>query len=199
MPAACAAASARDLERVAEQLAQRHVCLREASLRVDLVEAAPGHVLHRQESDVVAAARLEDGHDVLVTQLRHGARLALEARQRLCGRRELGPHDLERHAPREALVLGEVDDAHAAGAEPFDQPVRAEALERQRGGRDRARGAPAEHAGELDEPRGLIGRELGVPREERLDVPARAAQELVHELIDGALERREVVHGWPGV
>jgi hypothetical protein len=78
------------------------------------IDAASGEVL------AVAARRsdlIESLHDVLVVEPRDGARLALEARRDLGRRRELGAHDLQRDASTEALVLREVDDAHAACAE----------------------------------------------------------------------------------
>ena len=51
-----------------------------------------------------------------------GARLVEKARARLGLGERLGAQQLDRHAPLQLLVLGAIDDAHAAATDDVDEP-----------------------------------------------------------------------------
>jgi len=92
---------------------------REATLlRERIREAAPGEPLH---DDVVTAvlelSEVEDVDDVIVLDVARGARLVEEARDECRIPTEVREEHLDRHAPRDLRMLGQVDGAHAALAD----------------------------------------------------------------------------------
>ncbi len=72
-------------------------------------------------------ARLVDLRDARVLQAPQHVRFVLEAREHL-GRRHAGVDHLERHRAARAVLLGLVDDAHAALAELGEDPVLPDAV-----------------------------------------------------------------------
>jgi hypothetical protein len=78
--------------------------------------------------DDVRARRLgarvvEDLQDVLVTQLRDGLRLALQARLRFVVGGQVLVQQLDRDLTLERLVLGAIDDRHTTLSHLFDELV----------------------------------------------------------------------------
>ena len=67
-----------------------------------------------------------DGEDVRVVECGGGARLLLEASDALVVAREVRGQEFERDAPTEARVLRQVDRAHSALAEFFENAIGAE-------------------------------------------------------------------------
>ena len=83
-------------------------------------------VRHREVEQAVRLARVVDGHDPGVGELRHRLDLAVEA---LCshGDRDLGAQHLERDEAVVLEVVGEVDPGHRSDAEfPLDAVLGAE-------------------------------------------------------------------------
>jgi hypothetical protein len=78
----------------------------------------------------VVLAHAEDGDDVGVVQPGRRPRLALEAMHLPVACQRPRRQDLERHAPAERLLLGLVDDAHAAPPDLAHDAVLAQALRR---------------------------------------------------------------------
>jgi hypothetical protein len=84
----------------------------------DPVLQAPAlQVLHRDVVGTLGLAPVVDGDDVRVGQARRVLGLAPEALDELVVARVPLVQDLDRHAPPELLVLGEVDVGHPARAE----------------------------------------------------------------------------------
>ena len=71
----------------------------------------------------VGARVVEDLQDVVVPQLRHRLRLALEPRLGFGLGRQVAVQHLDRHLALQAVVLRAVHDRHATLADLFDQPV----------------------------------------------------------------------------
>ena len=88
-------------------------------------ERAAWHVLHRDEHALAERADVVHGDDVGVGEARQRASLAEEPRAPLGIARavEVGPHDLDGDGAIELGVVRGIDDAHAAGAEPFEDRV----------------------------------------------------------------------------
>ena len=83
-----------------------------------LGQAPPAEVLHDQVGRaVLAEARVEDLHDVLVSDGRRGPRLALKAPHRVVVAHQLRMQALERDLAAGHQMLGGVDGAHPAFAE----------------------------------------------------------------------------------
>ncbi|MCG3180811.1 MAG: hypothetical protein BIFFINMI_03174 [Phycisphaerae bacterium] len=98
----------------------------------DPVQPRALDVLHDVEVKPLLLADAVDLHDVGVVQPRRDAGLALEALElALVGQRQRGQH-LERDAAAERLLLGFVDDAHAAAADLADDAEVAQLLELRR-------------------------------------------------------------------
>ena len=87
------------------------------------IQADAFDALHRVVADALLLAIVEHRHDVGVVQLRRRAGLGLKSPQVGPVGAEPRVHDLERHAALERLVLGFVDDAHAAAAELAEEGV----------------------------------------------------------------------------
>jgi len=64
-----------------------------------------------------------NGDDVRVIQGRRGARFLLESAQAIFVAREFPGQNLEGDPPPQARIFGEVDFAHPASADLFDNPV----------------------------------------------------------------------------
>ena len=106
---------ARDLEQPRQFLRLGDVLAREA-----VAQRAAGHELHRDVRVPVDLADVVHRDDVGVVERRGRARLAHRPRPRDGTRafvRPLGEHDLERDAPAEPWIEGEVDAAHSPFAE----------------------------------------------------------------------------------
>jgi hypothetical protein len=88
-----------------------------------LGERRPLHVLLDDEHALVVGGRVEDGHEVRVVERGPEARLSLEAPPHVLGRVRV--QALDRHAPAQPLVLGQVDRARAAAPEPAQHAVAA--------------------------------------------------------------------------
>ena len=107
-----------DLDRQAPDSLERH------RLPADLVlEGLPFQELHDEERAPVRLAEIVDRTNVRVVERRGRTRLTLEPLERFLTAGELLGQELERDNPPEALVLGLVDEAHAAAPELFEDPV----------------------------------------------------------------------------
>jgi hypothetical protein len=104
----------RDLERRAQ---------RQRPARDPLLERLPFHQLHRDEDGSLVLPDLVHRGHARVDHGRPRARLAQQAPAALLARDQLGRQHLERHRAVQPLVLGPVDDPHAARAEPLPDPV----------------------------------------------------------------------------
>ena len=111
---------------------QRARHLREQSRRVGRIEpaalqpvsqVAPLDVAHGDEEEVVRGPRLVDRDDVRVVDRGGQLRLAQEAvaERRVLG--DPGGEQLQRNAPLQPQILGQVDDPHAADAQQGFDPV----------------------------------------------------------------------------
>ena len=101
-----------------------HLAPRACAPRQPGPQGAPGHQLHGQEDLVGVGADVVDGDHVRVRQLPQGLRLAQEPP---AGR--LAPRiadQLERHLAIEIAIVGRIDHAHGAGAEPLDDDIAAD-------------------------------------------------------------------------
>ena len=170
----------------------------------DRVEAEPGDELHRVVVQPVVLADAEDRHDVRVVQPRRGPGLAVEPADLLGGPGDARGQHLQGDVPAERLLLGLVDDAHAAAADLAEDAVVAQPLE---GGPRPARPPPEGVVGQvalglelLDEEQGreevadLVG-ELGVARGELAGGGPLAAAEAVEELLGQRVERVAALAG----
>ena len=91
-----------------------------AFARDELAQVLAVHVAHRQIQGALVLAGLVDRDDVRVVERGGDPRLALEASAETWVLGQLGRDELERDVAVELLLVGEVDDAHAATA---DQPL----------------------------------------------------------------------------
>ena len=94
-----------------------------ALLAQAVVEGAPLDVGHHQVGGVVGLAVVVDGEDVGVVERGDRLRLALEARQEVGVRGEVGVEHLDRHAPLEQQIGGEEDLGEAALPDLPVEPV----------------------------------------------------------------------------
>ncbi len=91
------------------------------------LQAQAGQVLHHViEGAVVGPAIIEDLDGVPVRQAGRRTDLAFEAGENLPIAGTLGMNQLDGTGPLQHAVLGEIDLAHAAGAEQFDEAVLAD-------------------------------------------------------------------------
>ena len=119
MPRACAASRrVGDLDAELEHAVERQRAARELVLQRPAVEQ-----FHDDELLAVVLADVVDRADVRVVERRGDARLAAEAVERFGVGGEIGGQELQRDLAAEADVLGAVDHAHAAGAEPLENLV----------------------------------------------------------------------------
>ena len=144
----------------------------------------------------LVAADAEDRDDVGVVQPRRRPRLALEAEDLLgVGERRVG-EDLQCDASAERLLLGLVDDAHAAPADLAEDAVVAQPLQPGRGVNGHAAGgvvgpvgAEVLHADQDGEDLADLVGELGVSPAVVLErgplAAALAAEEVVGQRLDG--------------
>jgi hypothetical protein len=93
-----------------------------AGLLRRLARGHPGHVLHRDEADLIRLADLEDLHHVRVDEPRRGARLPEEALAPV-DVAVVGPlrQELDRDVAAQDGVLRQVHGPHRAGAEQLDE------------------------------------------------------------------------------
>lgn len=94
--------------------------LRGSALPAVPPEVDPAHVLHREEQAVLVLLQAVQRHDAGVAQGFDRAELALALHSRVCG---IDAHALARHDLVPHRVMHEVDDAHAAAAEPPEEHV----------------------------------------------------------------------------
>jgi hypothetical protein len=131
-------------------------------------QGATGQILHRHEDVVAVAPDGVDGDDVWMGQPRHRGGLALQAIEA-----GAGVVQLDRDRAIERGVVGQVDHAHAAGAEPTldaeglpdDRPRGELGLGRRgrgRGQRGEQRVEGAGRAGAVEQRRRLLGIDRGV-------------------------------------
>ncbi len=114
----------RVMDAATELLEDLHAELEVELLLEELVERLPVHVLHREEGEALVLARVEEADDARVVQLPRRVHLAREALLLLLARLRRVEHELERRLLPARLVLGEVDDAHAAAADlALDRPL----------------------------------------------------------------------------
>ncbi len=100
-----------------------------------LLERAALDELHGEVEPSLRGARVVDGGDVRVAELREGLALAREAARERVGIRTRRLERLERDLPPQRLVPRAVDDAHAAASQLAEEDVAAEPLPRVRAGR----------------------------------------------------------------
>ena len=122
----------RPVPRVAmRDLAHPRVAMRDLAQTTDVLEHAlhpdADDALHRVIADPVLLAVVEDGHDVRVVQLGRRAGFGLKSAHIVEFATISRVHDLERHAGLERLVLGLIDDPHAAASKLAEQRVIAQA------------------------------------------------------------------------
>jgi hypothetical protein len=91
----------------------------------ELLERAPGQVLHRDVVGAVPLPAVVDADHVLMREPGRARGLAAEALDELVVLREAAVQELERHLAPELLVLGAEDVGHPAGAEPAEDLVAA--------------------------------------------------------------------------
>ena len=115
-----------DLPRVVDRDPER----RRAARDEQLLERAPLEVLHRDVVGALGLAAVVDRDDVRVREPGGVLRLAAEALDELLVAGVPVVEDLDRDAPAELLVFGEIDVRHAARAElpddqvaPVEEPV----------------------------------------------------------------------------
>ena len=115
----CIADRGQDLARVVDRDPDR----RRPPADDQLLERPPREILHRDVVRPLGLAAVVDGDDVRVREPRSVLRLAPEALdERVVGGVPV-VEDLDRDAPAELLVLGEIDVRHPAGAQLADDPV----------------------------------------------------------------------------
>ena len=118
------AALVRGADRVRERNRQRQQPVqRQAALGDDISQRSPVDQFQRQEGDAVDLLNRVDRDDVGMIELGGGARLALEALPAVGVAGQFAGQHLQRDAPLELGVFGEVHLAHAALAEQFEDPV----------------------------------------------------------------------------
>ena len=89
----------------------------------DLLEARPVHVLHDEEVQLLVLVDVVGADDVRVVEGGDGPGLAVEPVQVRRVVELLDRQHLERDEPLHERVFAQVDRAHAAGADQFEQPV----------------------------------------------------------------------------
>ncbi len=147
----------------------------------------------------------EDRDDVGVVQPRRGAGLALEAEHLLrVGQGRIG-QDLERDASAQRLLLGLVDDPHAAAAHLAEDAVIAQSLQPRRGvdghfagGVVGPVGAEVFHADQHGEDLADLVGELGVSPAVFLERGPLAAALAAEEVVGQGLDRVAVLAGGGG-
>ena len=118
------AAGVRSLERVGDFQAEIEHALERQRARRDLVlQRLAVEQLHHDEVLAVVLADVVDRADVRMVQRRGDARLAPEAFERLGVRGQIARQELQRDLTAEPDVFRAVDDAHAAAADAFENPV----------------------------------------------------------------------------
>src|ERR671923_4636 len=108
-----------DLPRRLDRGRDRQLALRDNPI----LEAPPLEVLHRDVVGALGLAPVVDRDDVGVREASRVLRLAPEALDERVVARVPVVEDLDRDAPAELLVLGEVDVGHAPRAEPADDAI----------------------------------------------------------------------------
>ena len=96
--------------------------LRDRPPRDDRGEGFPVHQLHHEKFEPLGGFEVEDRADAGVAELGEGERLATDPFA-ILGGAPRGPKELERDVPIEPIVVGAIDLAHAAAAEPFHHAV----------------------------------------------------------------------------
>ena len=94
------------------------------------LEVAADQVLHGQERRAVLFAKVEDGDDVAMRELRRGARFAEEAFALLWLAVELGGDDFDRDDARQQGIERSVDGPHSALTQALGDFVASDAVHR---------------------------------------------------------------------
>ena len=102
-------------------------------LTQDLVEGLARDELHDVVVHALVLADAVNRDDVRVVQPGRGAGLALESGRLLRVEPAVPQQDFQGHVPAERLLLGLVDDAHAAAADFADDPEVSQLLQRRHG------------------------------------------------------------------
>ena len=103
-----------------------HAVERQRPARDLVLQRAAVEQFHDDELLALVLADVVDRADVRVVERRGDARLAAEPFERLGVGGEIGGQELQRDLAAETNVLGAVDHAHAAGAEPLEDLVMAD-------------------------------------------------------------------------
>jgi hypothetical protein len=88
-----------------------------------LLECATLQQLHGDEVPAVGFVDVVNGANIGVVQRRGGARLALEAFERVLIARKLFRQELQRHLPAELQIFGLVNDTHPPAPELFENAI----------------------------------------------------------------------------
>ena len=99
-----------------------------------VLQCAPFQEFHREEGPSLGFLDFVDRADVWMIQRRCGARLALEALERLRIADEIVREEFQRGKPAEPRVFGLVDHTHAAAAQLLDDAIVRDGLANHRGG-----------------------------------------------------------------
>ena len=113
----------RELRTELQDLALRH-----RSRGEPRIECLAGDALEHQEVHPVLGVEVVDGDDIGVVELGERQRLAAEALPRHLVGQRAGRQQLERDVALQALVMGGVDDAHAARADLLEHAIMAQRL-----------------------------------------------------------------------
>jgi hypothetical protein len=110
-------------DRESQQLGERHPAGSNA-----FRQRLPLHQLHRQEEEAVSFLDRVNRDDIRVVEGGDGTRFTFESRPAVGIARRLVRQDLERDLASELRVFGQVDFAHAAGAQRAQDAIVREGL-----------------------------------------------------------------------
>ena len=96
---------------------------RQRSCCDEVAQRGPLDILHDEVGHPVEAALVEDCHHAGVGQACRGPGLTAEARDEVGGVGQVCVHELERHGPVQATVMGAVDGGHTAARKAIDDLV----------------------------------------------------------------------------
>lgn len=100
--------------------------LAEATLADHLIESLAVDEFHDEKIDTSVGVEIVDGRNIRMIELREGERFLLEPPARLLVGEGPRRKDLQGNSALESLVVSAINDAHATGANPFQQPIAAE-------------------------------------------------------------------------
>ena len=88
----------------------------------------PGYKFHRQKIDLLLCVKVEDGGDIGVIELGQGLGFLAEPFPGRLVRQGMSGKNFDGHVAAEMFIAGEIDLAHPACADPFDETVMAESF-----------------------------------------------------------------------